>query len=105
MRWSNSRRWEIEIMFKQQKWYWGPKTLCFVLPKPLTIDSIGYCVKSGQVQYFNIDKGLDSGDKKVAMDMACLKYLMKDVPPVKEGDSVKVSTELAQRKKGAQKCL
>ena len=52
-------------MFKQQKWYWGPKTLCFVLPKPLTIDSIGYCVKSGQVQYFNIDKGLDSGDKKV----------------------------------------
>ena len=41
-------------MFKQQKWYWGPKTLCFVLPKPLTIDSIGYCVKSGQVQYFKL---------------------------------------------------
>lgn len=51
--------------------------------------SIGYRIEHGQVQYFNIDKGLDAGDGKVAMDMEYMKYLMQDVPPVKENGTEK----------------
>ncbi len=53
------------------------------------VTSIGCRIENDQVQYFNIDKGLDAGDGQAAMDMEYMKYLMQDVPPVKENGKVK----------------
>lgn len=46
--------------------------------------SIGTEIKAASVQYFNIDKGLETGNGQIAMDMDYMRYLMQDVPPVKE---------------------
>lgn len=51
--------------------------------------SIGCHIENGPVNYFNIDKGVDIGDGKVAMDMEYMKYLTQDVPPVKEKGQIK----------------
>lgn len=60
-----------------------------VIPNPrVFIDdvrkSIGTEIKSESVHYFNIDKGFKTNDGQTAMDMEYMRYLMQDVPPVKE---------------------
>ena len=52
--------------------------------------SIGTRVEHEAVHYFHIDKGLEvDGGKQTAMDMEYMKYLMQDVPPVKENGKKK----------------
>lgn len=46
-------------------------------------NSIGTEVKAEKVLYFHIDKGFDTKDGQIAMDMEYMKYLMQDAPPVK----------------------
>ena len=45
--------------------------------------SIGTEIKAEKVNYFHIDKGLDTKDGRAAIDMEYMKYLMQDTPPVK----------------------
>lgn len=47
-------------------------------------NSIGTEIKAENVHYFHIDKGFDTKDGQTAMDMEYMKYLMQDVPPVKD---------------------
>ena len=53
-------------------------------------NSIGTRIVHEAVHYFHIDKGLEvDGGKQTAMDMEYVKYLMQDVPPVKENGKKK----------------
>lgn len=47
-------------------------------------NSIGTEIKAENVHYFHIDKGFNTKDGQIAMDMEYMKYLMQDVPPVKD---------------------
>lgn len=59
-----------------------------VIPNPRVFiedirKSIGTEIKAEKVNYFHIDKGLETKDGRTAMDMEYMKYLAQDVPPVK----------------------
>lgn len=51
--------------------------------------SIGTEIKAEKVNYFHIDKGLETKDGRIAMDMEYMKYLMQDVQPVKVDGATK----------------
>lgn len=53
------------------------------------INSIETEAKVENVHYFHIDKGFETKDGQIAMDMEYMKYLMQDVPPVKNDKGVK----------------
>lgn len=52
-------------------------------------NSIGTEIKAENVHYFHIDKGFDTKDGQTAMDIEYMKYLMQDVPPVKDDNVTK----------------
>ena len=45
--------------------------------------SIGTEIKAEKVNYFHIDKGYETTDGEIAMDMEYMKYLMQDAFPEK----------------------
>lgn len=45
--------------------------------------SIGTEIKAEKVNYFHIDKGYETTDGEIAMDMEYMKYLMQDASPEK----------------------
>lgn len=51
-------------------------------------NSIGCRIVTGQVQYFNIDKGFETSDGSIALDLEYMKFLAQDSPPIKEGSTL-----------------